>query len=204
MQLSYTQGLSSRRVHFCNSLYWRICNGIAELSVMNLEGTEMSRWKLILLYILTIFGATDLKSQQTSWQISNSGPQNKEQEGWPHVQHSVSEVSCHDRSVTSHSVQIPDAATWPAFELSWVEFILRPTVSRLVRLGIGLSFGAHDQIFSLSFFSDNCSVVLPIGRPLWREDGSVTYSAIADWSGHWGPITRLHMGKSEISLLYHI
>jgi hypothetical protein len=44
----------------------------------------------------------------------------------------------------------------------WVEFILRPTVSRPVRLGIGL---------------------------LWREDGSVTYSAIADWSGHWRPVT---------------
>jgi hypothetical protein len=28
-----------------------------------------------------------------------------------------------------------------------------------------------------------------LGRPLWREDGPVTYSAIADWSGHWGPIT---------------
>jgi hypothetical protein len=32
-------------------------------------------------------------------------------------------------------------------------------------------------------------VVFPLGRPLWREDGSLTYSAIADWSIHWGPIT---------------
>jgi hypothetical protein len=30
---------------------------------------------------------------------------------------------------------------------SWVEFILRPTVSRPVRLGIGPPFGAHDQIY---------------------------------------------------------
>jgi hypothetical protein len=37
----------------------------------------------------------------------------------------------------------------------------------------------------LEFFSDNCFFVLPVGRPLWREDGSVTYSAIAEWSGHW-------------------
>jgi hypothetical protein len=50
-------------------------------------------------------------------------------------------------------------------ELSWVEFILRPTISRPVRLGIGLPFGAHDQILSLSFLSDNCFVVL---RPLTR------------------------------------
>jgi hypothetical protein len=35
-------------------------------------------------------------------------------------------------------------------------------------------------------FSDNCFVVLPVGRTLWRE---VTHSAIAVWSGHWEPIT---------------
>jgi hypothetical protein len=35
--------------------------------------------------------------------------------------------------------------------MSWAEFILPPTVSRPVRLGIGLSFGAHDQILFLSF-----------------------------------------------------
>jgi hypothetical protein len=44
-----------------------------------------------------------------------------------------------------------------------LEFILRPTVSRPVRLGIGLPFGAHDQILSFSFFFsfDNYFVVLP-------------------------------------------
>jgi hypothetical protein len=66
---------------------------------------------------------------------------------------------------------------------SWVEFILRPTVGRPVRLGIDTDFIAYP------FFRYNCFVVLPVGRPLWREAGSVTYSAIADWSGHWGPIT---------------
>jgi hypothetical protein len=55
---------------------------------------------------------------------------------------------------------------------SWVEFILRPTVSRPVRFGIGLFFGAHDQIVFLSFLNDNCFLVLLVGRPLWREDGS--------------------------------
>jgi hypothetical protein len=29
----------------------------------------------------------------------------------------------------------------------------------------GLPFGAHDQILSFPFFSDNCFNVLPVGRP---------------------------------------
>jgi hypothetical protein len=37
-------------------------------------------------------------------------------------------------------------------QLSWVEFILRPTVSRPVRLGIGQPFGAHDQIYLALLF----------------------------------------------------
>jgi hypothetical protein len=57
--------------------------------------------------------------------------------------------------------------------VGWVEFILRPTVSRPVRPAIGLPFGAHDQILSFPFYSDICFNVLPVGRPLWREDGSV-------------------------------
>jgi hypothetical protein len=43
--------------------------------------------------------------------------------------------------------------------------------------------------FILIFSLVTIVFVLPAGRLLWREDGSVTYSAIADWSGHWGPIT---------------
>jgi hypothetical protein len=31
--------------------------------------------------------------------------------------------------------------------------------------GIGLPFGVHDLILSYPFFSDNCLVVLPVGRP---------------------------------------
>jgi hypothetical protein len=45
------------------------------------------------------------------------------------------------------------------------------------------------RFYPYPFFNDSCFVVLPVGRPLWREDESVTYSAIADWPGHWGPIT---------------
>jgi hypothetical protein len=45
------------------------------------------------------------------------------------------------------------------------------------------------RFYPYPFFGDNCFVVLPVGRPLWREDESVTYSEIADWSDHWGPIT---------------
>jgi hypothetical protein len=43
----------------------------------------------------------------------------------------------------------------------WCWFTLRPTASRPVRPGIGLPSGAHDQILTLPFSSDNYFVVLP-------------------------------------------
>jgi hypothetical protein len=45
------------------------------------------------------------------------------------------------------------------------------------------------RFYPCPFVSDNSLFSLPVVRPLWWEDGAVTYSAIADWSGHWGPIT---------------
>jgi hypothetical protein len=53
----------------------------------------------------------------------------------------------------------------------------------------GSPLGPMTRFYPYPLFSDNCFVDLPVRRPLWREDGSVTYSATADWSGHWGPIT---------------
>jgi hypothetical protein len=52
----------------------------------------------------------------------------------------------------------------------------------------GSPLGPMTRFYLYPFFSDNC-IGLPVGRPLWREDGSVTYNTIADRSGHWGPIT---------------
>jgi hypothetical protein len=73
----------------------------------------------------------------------------------------------------------------------WVELSLsycRRLVDQFV-LVLGSPLGPMIRFYPYPFFSDNCSVVLTVRSPLWREDGSVTYSAIADWSGHWGPIT---------------
>jgi hypothetical protein len=106
-----------------------------------------------------------------------------------------------------------------------------PTVSWPVCLGAENPSRINDQFLSLlEFFLDSCWFILQ--SPLWREDGSVTYSAIADWPGHWGPVTihyrliwdcvsfssplttrrdcgggiltHLYTGKSEIFLLYHV
>jgi hypothetical protein len=64
----------------------------------------------------------------------------------------------------------------------WVEFSLsydRRSVNHFVSLS-GSPSGPMTRLYAYPFFSDNYFVVLPVGRPLWRENVSVTYSAIAD------------------------
>jgi hypothetical protein len=73
-------------------------------------------------------------------------------------------------------------------ELSWVYLNGQQSVDKFVLVS-GSPLGPMTGFDPYPFFSDNCFVVLPIRRPLWREDGSVTYSEIADWSSHWGTIT---------------
>jgi hypothetical protein len=51
--------------------------------------------------------------------------------------------------------------------------MLWPTVSRPIRLGVGHTFGAHNQIFAFLFV---------LGRPLWRGDRAAICSAICQWS----------------------
>jgi hypothetical protein len=70
-----------------------------------------------------------------------------------------------------------------------LEFFLRPTDSRPFRLGIGPPFGAHDQIYiSLLFWTDNYFLIF-LWHPLWRENGSVVYSAYTHWSNFHFPIS---------------
>jgi hypothetical protein len=64
----------------------------------------------------------------------------------------------------------------------------RRSVDQFVLIS-GSRLGPLTRFYPYPFFSDNFFVLLHVGRRLWREDGSVTYSAIADLSGHWGPIT---------------
>jgi hypothetical protein len=65
---------------------------------------------------------------------------------------------------------------------NWVEFMLWPTDSRPISLGVGHRFETHDEILLFPFFCRTIALLFVLGRPLWREDWSVICSAICQWS----------------------
>jgi hypothetical protein len=79
---------------------------------------------------------------------------------------------------------------WPLFGWiwSWSTSYGRQPIDQFVLVS-GSLLGPMIRFYPCPFVSDNCLFSLPVVRPLWREDGTATYSAITDWSGHWGPIT---------------
>jgi hypothetical protein len=90
------------------------------------------------------------------------------------------ESDCLTTDVQSASLSCCQAticSSWSVFlELSW------RSVDQLILVS-GSPLESMTIFYPYPFFSDNC-FVLPVGRPLWREDGSVSYSAIANWSSH--------------------
>jgi hypothetical protein len=62
-----------------------------------------------------------------------------------------------------------------------VEVTLRLTASQSVCLAFEHPFGAYGWIFLFPFLCRKIALLFVLGRPLWREDGSVIYSAICQW-----------------------
>jgi hypothetical protein len=99
--------------------------------------------------------------------------------------------------------------------------MLWPTVSQSVCLGVGHPFGAHDQILLFPFFCRKIALLLVLGRPLWRVDGSIICMHFASsqsrggliilhycltWD-YWVPfpsplMTRRHYGGSILTRLH--
>jgi hypothetical protein len=130
-----------------------------------------------------IFGAV-ISSQSNSFRFYEEGRTNK-----PSVHFRTCLVTFpHWFAVTWHGLtfwtwQAAVRARYPLTSQK-LEFFLRPTDSRPVHLGIGPPFGAHDQIYiSLLFWTEKYFFFF-LWHPLWRENGSVVYSAYTHWSGH--------------------
>jgi hypothetical protein len=68
-----------------------------------------------------------------------------------------------------------------------------------VCLGVGHPFGAHDQALLFPFFCRKIALLFVLGRPLWREDGSVICSVFCQWSESWR--THNHTLLSHLRLL---
>jgi hypothetical protein len=79
--------------------------------------------------------------------------------------------------VGGHPFLISNFNHWTTNGKSKFKVILRPTISRPVRLGVRLPYGTRDQFFSflLQEFSDMHRFV-DVGRPLWREVRSVLFN----------------------------
>jgi hypothetical protein len=87
-----------------------------------------------------------------------------------------------------------------SWSCSWSYFTTdRRSVSQSVFLGVGHPFEAHDQILLFTSFCRKIALLFVLGRPLWREDGSVIWSAISQWSESWR--TRNHTLLSRLRLL---
>jgi hypothetical protein len=73
----------------------------------------------------------------------------------------------------------PVKASTACYRDSQSQSYITTEVSRSVRLGVRHPSGTRNQFFpfSLWLFLDSCGFV-DVGRPLWREDGSVICSAI--------------------------
>jgi hypothetical protein len=100
----------------------------------------------------------------------------------PKATDNVCRAACSNRTFCRNFVSAKFAYFYRlcAVQLSWVE-LMWPMVCRPIRLGVGHPFGARYQIFLFPFFCGRIALLLVLGRPLWREDGSVSCSATCQW-----------------------
>jgi hypothetical protein len=123
------------------------------------------------------------------WHMWQSGPIIPPGIGFPFCHNILTHVAEWPNYIPRHWLPFPSSLgggirtcllLGASISLSWVELSLFygwQSVDQFVLVS-GSPLWPMTRFYPYPLFSDNCFVALPVGRPLWREDGSVTYSAI--------------------------
>jgi hypothetical protein len=117
---------------------------------------------------------------------------------WTQATEFFSQQETYSSPITARTTTMTATTNYSYYHDSEIKLLL-PMVSQPIHLRVRHPFQAHDQILLVPFIYRKIALLFVLGRPLWREDRSVTCSAIGQWSE--SRRTRNHTLLSHLRLL---